>query len=377
MISGFDRYFQIVKCFRDEDLRADRQPEFTQIDMEMSFVNENDVMDVCERLMRTVFLKVAEIKLPDPFPRITYSKSMEQYGSDHPDIRFELKLKDIKIFVNESSFDTFKNAENVLGLVIPGGAKYSRKEIDVFTDFAMTYRAKGLAWMKGENDLLNGGISKFFKSDLQKKIRSALLINDGDILFMIGDSKTIAQTALGALRCEIAKSEDFIRDGDFKPIWVTDFPMFEFDKDEERYHSLQHPFTQPKTENIDDLMNDPLSINSRQYDLIINGYEVAGGSIRIHNSALQSKIFRILGINKEEADNKFGFLLNALKYGTPPHGGIAFGFDRLIMLLANTHNIRDVIAFPKTTSATSLMEDSPSQVSEKQLKELGIQLSKK
>ena len=377
MISGFDRYFQIVKCFRDEDLRADRQPEFTQIDLEMSFVDENDVMNICERLIRKVFSDVADTKLPDPFPRMTYSESMDQYGSDHPDIRYDLKLQNVKTFTDESSFKAFKNVEDIFGIVIPGGAKYSRKQIDEFTEFVKPYKAKGLAWMKGEGGAMSGGISKFFSSNLQEKMRSKLSINDGDILFMIGDTRKTAQTALGALRCKISQTENLINKNDFNPLWITDFPMFEFDEEENRYHSLQHPFTQPKTDNIENVITDPSSVPSRQYDLIMNGYEIAGGSIRIHDSEFQSKIFDILGINDQEAHEKFGFLLEALKYGAPPHGGIAFGFDRLIMLLAGTQNIRDVIAFPKTTSASSLMENSPSSVSPKQLQELGIQLNKK
>jgi len=377
MISGFDRYFQIVKCFRDEDLRADRQPEFTQIDLEMSFVDENDVMNICEGLIRKIFSDVSDIKLPDPFPRMTYSESMDQYGSDHPDIRYDLKLKNVKLFTDESSFNAFKNVEDIFGIVIPGGAKYSRKQIDEFTEFVKPYKAKGLAWIKVEGGAMSGGISKFFSSNLQEKMRSKLSINDDDILFMIGDTRKTAQTALGALRCKISQTENLINKNDFNPLWITDFPMFEFDEEENRYHSLQHPFTQPKTDNIENVITDPSSVPSRQYDLIMNGYEIAGGSIRIHDSEFQSKIFDILGINDQEAHEKFGFLLEALKYGAPPHGGIAFGFDRLIMLLAGTQNIRDVIAFPKTTSASSLMENSPSSVSPKQLQELGIQLNKK
>ena len=377
MISGFDRYFQIVKCFRDEDLRADRQPEFTQIDLEMSFVEENDVMNICEGLIRKVFSDIADITLPNPFPRMTYSESMDQYGSDHPDIRYDLKLQNVQSFTDESSFNAFKNVEDIFGIVIPGGAKCSRKNIDEFTEFVKPYKAKGLAWMKGKGGAMSGGISKFFSTSLQEKMISKLSINDDDILFMIGDTRKTAQTALGALRCKISQTENLINKNDFNPLWITDFPMFEFDEEENRYHSLQHPFTQPKTDNIENVITDPSSVPSRQYDLIMNGYEIAGGSIRIHDSEFQSKIFNILGINDQEAHEKFGFLLEALKYGTPPHGGIAFGFDRLIMLLAGTQNIRDVIAFPKTTSASSLMESSPSSVSPKQLQELGIHLTKK
>ena len=376
MIAGFDRYFQIVKCFRDEDLRADRQPEFTQIDIEMSFVQENDVLHICEQLTRHVFKQVENIELLDPFPRMTFSDAMSNYGTDCPDLRYNMKLKDTKSFSDKSDFNAFKSAETVAGIVVSDGAKYSRKVIDDFTDFVKRYKAKGLAWMKAEKGKLNGGIAKFFNDDLQQGMKSELSIKDGDIIFIIGDAKKIVQTALGALRCEIARRENLANSGEYKPVWVTDFPMFEFDEENQRYYSLQHPFTQPKTNDLDELKKAPESIPSRQYDLVINGYEVAGGSIRIHNPELQRSVFEILGIEKEEAQDRFGFFIDALKYGTPPHGGIAFGFDRLVMLLAGTNNIRDVIAFPKTTSAMSLMDGAPSGVSKVQLKELGIRTIK-
>jgi aspartyl-tRNA synthetase len=376
MIAGFDRYFQIVKCFRDEDLRADRQPEFTQIDIEMSFVQENDVLHICEQLTRHVFKQVENIELLDPFPRMTFSDAMSNYGTDCPDLRYNMKLQDTKSFSDKSDFNAFKSAETVAGIVVSDGAKYSRKVIDDFTDFVKRYKAKGLAWMKAEKGKLNGGIAKFFNDNLQQGMKSELSIKDGDIIFIIGDAKKIAQTALGALRCEIARRENLANSGEYKPVWVTDFPMFEFDEENQRYYSLQHPFTQPKTNDLDELKKAPESIPSRQYDLVINGYEVAGGSIRIHDPELQRSVFEILGIEKEEAQDRFGFFIDALKYGTPPHGGIAFGFDRLVMLLAGTNNIRDVIAFPKTTSAMSLMDGAPSGVSKVQLKELGIRTIK-
>ena len=376
MIAGFDRYFQIVKCFRDEDLRADRQPEFTQIDLEMSFVQEKDVFNICEQLTRHVFKQVENIELVDPFPRMTFSDAMSNYGTDCPDLRYNMKLQDMKSFSDKSDFNAFKSAETVAGIVVSDGAKYSRKVIDDFTDFVKRYKAKGLAWMKAEKGKLNGGIAKFFNDELQQDMKSELSIKDGDIIFIIGDTEKIAQTALGALRCEIARIENLVNSGDYKPVWVTDFPMFEFDEEDQRYYSLQHPFTQPKTDDLDELKKDPESVPSRQYDLIINGYEVAGGSIRIHDSELQRSVFEILGIDKKEAQDRFGFFIDALKYGTPPHGGIAFGFDRLVMLLAGTNNIRDVIAFPKTTSAMSLMDGAPSAVFKEQLKELGIRTTK-
>ena len=376
MIAGFDRYFQIVKCFRDEDLRADRQPEFTQIDIEMSFVQENDVFNICEQLTRHVFKQVENIELLDPFPCMTFSDAMSNYGTDCPDLRYNMKLQDMKSFSDKSDFNAFKSANTVVGIVVSDGKKYSRKVIDDFTDFVKRYKAKGLAWMKAEKGKLNGGIAKFFNDDLQQDMKSELGIKDGDIIFIIGDTEKIAQTALGALRCEIARIENLVNSGDYKPVWVTDFPMFEFDEEEQRYYSLQHPFTQPQTDDLDELKKAPESVTSRQYDLIINGYEVAGGSIRIHDSELQRSVFEILGIDKKEAQDRFGFFIDALKYGTPPHGGIAFGFDRLVMLLAGTNNIRDVIAFPKTTSALSLMDGAPSSVFKDQLKELGIRTTK-
>ncbi len=376
MIAGFDRYFQIVKCFRDEDLRADRQPEFTQIDIEMSFVRENDVLNICEQLTRHVFKQVENIELLDPFPRMTFSDAMSNYGTDHPDLRYNMKLKDMKSFSNKSDFNAFISADTVVGIVVSNGNKYSRKVIDDLTEFVKRYKAKGLAWMKAEKGKLHGGIAKFFNDDLQQEMQSELGVKDGDIIFIIGDTEKIAQTALGALRCEIARRENLANSGDYKPVWVTDFPMFEFDEEDQRYYSLQHPFTQPKTDDLDELIKAPESVPSRQYDLIINGYEVAGGSIRIHDPELQRSIFEILGIDKKEAQDRFGFFIDALKYGTPPHGGIAFGFDRLVMLLAGTNNIRDVIAFPKTTSAMSLMDGAPSDVSKDQLKELGIRTIK-
>ncbi len=374
MISGYDRYFQIVKCFRDEDLRADRQPEFTQIDIEMSFVDEEDIFEHMEGLTHHVFHSVKNVDLPNPFPRLTYAEAMETYGSDKPDLRYEMTLKDVKEFTNASDFNAFKSAEKVKGMVVEGGAKYSRKIIDELTDYVKKYKAKGLAWMKGENGALTGGISKFFSDDLQTSICEKLGIKDGDILFMIGDSSSITLNAMGQLRVEIAKRESLANKDDFKPVWVTEFPMFEYDEEADRFIAMHHPFTAPREDDIGMLDSDPSNALSRGYDLTMNGYEIAGGSIRIHSPKVQEKVFSLLGLSQEEAVEKFGFLVEALTYGAPPHGGIAFGFDRLVMLLAGTENIRDVIAFPKTTSATSLMDESPSNVSTEQLDELGIQI---
>lgn len=377
MISGYDRYFQIVKCFRDEDLRADRQPEFTQIDLEMSFVDEEDIFTTMSGLTRHIFKTIRNVDLPDPFPRLTYMEAMDTYGSDKPDLRYEMTLKDVKEFSDASEFNAFKSAKTVKGLVVEGGAKYSRKIIDEFTDFVKKYEAKGLAWMKGENGVLTGGISKFFPEDLQKSMCKKLGIKDGDALLMVGDERMTVLSALGALRVEIARRENLAEEGVFLPLWVTEFPMFEYDREADRYFAMHHPFTAPRKEDVEKLDSDPSIALSRGYDLTMNGLEIAGGSIRIHAPEVQKKVFSLLGLSYDDAKEKFGFLVEALTYGSPPHGGIAFGFDRLVMLLAGAENIRDVIAFPKTTSATSLMDESPSSVSREQLKELGIQLRKK
>ena len=374
MISGYDRYFQIVKCFRDEDLRADRQPEFTQIDIEMSFINENIIYKETEDLTRYVFKSVLDIDLPNPFPKLTWIDAMKKYGSDKPDTRFELFLRDIKSITDQSEFNTFKSVESVNAIIVPGGSAYSRKIIDEYTDFVKKYDAKGLAWMKVVDGKFDGGISKFFSDDLQKEIIVSEKAKDDDIIFVIGDKRNIVLNALGALRVKIAKDMKLIDKNVYHPVWVTDFPMFEFDDNSNRYVARHHPFTAPAINTIDELDSDPLSIKSCGYDLTINGYEVAGGSIRNHDPELQSKIFELLGMDQNEISDRFGFLIDALKYGTPPHGGIAFGFDRLVMLLAKTNNIRDVIAFPKTTSAASLMDQSPNSVSKDQLEELNISI---
>ena len=374
MISGYDKYFQIVKCFRDEDLRADRQPEFTQIDIEMSFIDEEVIFKEMEGLTRHVFNSVAGINLPEKFPRLTYEESMNIYGTDKPDTRFEMRLIDIKDLTDESDFNAFKSSPCVKAIVVKSGSKYSRKNIDEFTDYVKKYNAKGLAWMKMDSNELIGGISKFFSSEIQNQLIKIAMIENGDIIFIIGDKKEITLTSLGALRSYIGEKEGLYGSKQFNPIWVTDFPMFEYDGDSKRYIAMHHPFTAPQTKNLEDLEFEPFLLKSRGYDLTINGYEIAGGSIRNHKPDFQSKIFELLGMDKKEIDSRFGFLVEALKYGTPPHGGIAYGFDRLVMLLSGSSNIRDVIAFPKTTSASSLMDDSPSLVSEDQLSELDISI---
>ena len=377
MISGYDKYFQIVKCFRDEDLRADRQPEFTQIDIEMSFIDEEVIFKEMEGLTRHIFKSTVNIDLPKKFPRLTYDESMDVYGTDKPDTRFGMHLIDLKNLTDISEFNAFKSSPCVRGVVVNGGAKYSRKNIDDYTDFVKKYNAKGLAWMKMESDQLQGGISKFINIDIQKEIIESAKIENGDIIFLIGDQKETVLTALGALRLHIGMEEGLCDSNKFNPVWVTDFPMFEYDSDSKRYIAMHHPFTAPQTKNLEDLESEISLLKSRGYDLTINGYEIAGGSIRNHKPDFQSKIFELLGMDKEEIDSKFGFLVEALNYGTPPHGGIAFGFDRLIMLLSGSSNIRDVIAFPKTTSASSLMDESPSKVSKDQLSDLNIKVLNK
>ena len=374
MIAGYDRYFQIVKCFRDEDLRADRQPEFTQIDIEMSFVDEEIIFNQMEILTTKVFKEVINVELPKKFPRLEWDEAMDLYGSDKPDLRYEMLLQDVKPFTDKSEFNAFKSAEIVKGLVVLGGAKYTRKMIDDLTDYVKKYKAKGLAWIKVEDGSLCGGISKFFNKELQNELIANLKLKNNDIIFMIGDNKELTQLALGALRVEIARIEHLAKTDVFKPVWVTDFPMFEFDDNSNRYVARHHPFTAPSTNDISKLESDPASLKSRGYDLTMNGYEIAGGSIRNHKPDFQAKIFDLLGMDENETKAKFGFLIEALKYGTPPHGGIAFGFDRLVMLLAGTKNIRDVIAFPKTTSASSLMDEAPNSVSDAQLSELNISI---
>ena len=374
MISGFDRYFQIVKCFRDEDLRSDRQPEFTQIDIEMSFVDEDHVMNYMEKLTKHVFKTVKNIELDTPFEKLTWSKAMDSYGSDKPDLRFELELIDFKEYALKSSFKTFFEADAIKTVIVNNADLFTRKKIDNLTDIAKTYGARGLAWFKVGDNELSGGISKFFDDELALEMIETLNLSENDILFIVADSHKVACTALGAIRIEIAKHLNLIDVDVFKPVWITDFPMFDYD-DMDQLTPMHHPFTAPKIDNINDLNLDQKNILSRAYDLTINGNEVAGGSIRNYDPKIQSKIFELLKMNKDEIDSKFGFFIEALKYGTPPHGGIAFGFDRLVMLLSGSDNIRDVIAFPKTTSANSLMDNSPSNVSNLQLEELNIKIN--
>ena len=382
MVSGFDRYFQIVKCFRDEDFRADRQPEFTQIDIEMSFVNQDDIILLGTKLMQQLWKDILSVELPEEFPVMTYYEAMENYGSDKPDIRFDNKLIELDDFISNSNFDTFKSIINdggrVKGIKINGADKYSRKVIDELTNWLKEqYNVKGLAWMKClDGKSFEGGISKFFDSNLQEKIIKDLSFQEGEMLFIVGDKQKTVFSSLGALRLELARRNNLIKDNKWAPLWVVDFPLFEWNEDHNRWDSLHHPFTSPNLDDLELLNEDPSKVRSLGYDIVMNGYEVGGGSIRIYDKKLQSNIFDLLGIDAKEADEKFGFLMNAFKYGAPPHGGMAFGFDRLIMLLAGSKQIRDVIAFPKTTSAMSLMDNSPSLVDENQLDELGLKIKK-
>ena len=379
MVSGFDRYFQIVKCFRDEDFRADRQPEFTQIDIEMSFVDREDIIDMATGLVRHVWKDSIGVDLPESFPVISYHEAMERFGSDKPDTRFEMELNEFSKYVEESEFNTFKdilkNNGIVKAVICPNADRYSRKIIDELTEYLKTYfKAKGLAWMKHVDGKIDGGISRFFPDKVKDQMISELSIDDNSIIFIVGDRKEVVYSALGALRLKLADKENLIDQNSWSPLWIIDFPLVKWNKDQNRWDSLHHPFTSPDLKDLDFFDSDPGKINSLGYDIVMNGYELGGGSIRIHDKDLQSKVFDLLGIEKEEANEKFGFLMNAFKYGAPPHGGIAFGLDRIVMLLAGCNQIRDVIAFPKTTSAMSLMDNSPSIVDLKQLDELGLQI---
>ena len=383
MVSGFDKYFQIVKCFRDEDFRSDRQPEFTQIDIEMSFVDQNDITNIGTHFIQTLWKEILDVDLPNKFTILTYEEAMNTYGSDKPDLRFDMPLMNLNEYVINSDFDTFKNIINSDGLVkavkINSADGYSRKIIDELTAWLKDqYGVKGLAFFKcSDGDKLEGGISKFFNKNIQQTMINDLDIKSGDIVFIVGDKPKITLSALGALRLKLAHRENLVDENKWSPLWVVDFPLFDWNEDHQRWDSLHHPFTSPNLEDIEKLDDNPGAVRSLGYDIVMNGYEVGGGSIRIHNKDLQSKIFNLLNINDKEADEKFGFLMNAFKYGAPPHGGMAFGFDRLIMLLIGSKQIRDVIAFPKTTSAMSLMDNSPSNVDDKQLDELGLFLKER
>ena len=380
MVGGMERYFQIAKCFRDEDLRADRQPEFTQVDIEMSFVDEDDVMSMAERMIASVFKEVKNIDIQIPLMRMPYDEAMDKYGSDKPDLRFGMPIQNITdIFANtEISFikSIIDEGGIVNCLVVKNAANnYSRKELDKLTDYVKTYRASGLAYLKLESEI-TGSLAKNMTEDEKAAIINNLELEENDLVLIVSGKRNIVKVSLGALRCKLGNDLGLINPDDYKLLWVTDFPAFEYSEEEGRYMACHHPFTSPKDSDVEHLEGDLSKCYSKAYDMVINGYEAGGGSIRIHNQEVQSKMFKALGLSDEEVKEKFGFFVDALKYGTPPHGGLAFGLDRLTMLLVKTENIRDVISFPKTASASCLMSEAPNLVADHQLKELHIDLRK-
>ena len=379
MVSGFERYFQIAKCFRDEDLRADRQPEFSQIDVEMSFVNEDDVMEVGEKLVADVFKEVKGMDITLPLMRMKYDDAMDKYGSDKPDLRFGMEIQDITDCFKETEFTVFKNVLNENGIINAivvknASDKYSRKDLDKLTEFVKTYKASGLAYIK-YNDEITGSIVKVMSEKEINDVKNILNVENNDLVLIISGDKKVVKTSLGALRCKLARDLNLIKENDYKLLWVTDFPSFEWSDEENRFMACHHPFTSPKDTDVDKLLTDKANCYSKAYDIVINGYEVGGGSIRIHDEDVQTKMFEALELTEKDIEEKFGWFVEALKYGCPPHGGFALGLDRLTMILSGTDNIRDVIAFPKTASATDLMCDCPSVVDSKQLKELGISIN--
>ncbi|MCX7798251.1 MAG: aspartate--tRNA ligase [Melioribacter sp.] len=379
MVAGLDRYFQIVKCFRDEDLRADRQYEFTQIDVEMSFVDVDDVLEVSEGLMKIFFKEIWDIDLKTPLPRLTFDEAMEKYGSDKPDLRFNLEMVTLNDVFKNSEFRVFK--ESILkdgiitGLLAQGCGDYTRNQLDGLTEYAKKLGAGGLVWMRVKEDELEAPIAKFLSEEEKKNLVTKLNAKPGDLILLLAGETLKTLSIMGTLRLEMAKRMNLIKpDSSPSLLWVIDFPLFEWDDETKRFYAMHHPFTSPRIEDIPLMESDPLKVKARAYDLVLNGNEIAGGSIRIHNADLQAKMFKVLGIDENEAKEKFGFLMNAFKYGAPPHGGIAFGFDRLVMIFAGKSSIRDVIAFPKTSSGISLMDDAPSYVDEAQLTELHIKI---
>ncbi len=382
MVGGIERYYQIARCFRDEDLRADRQPEFTQIDIETSFMSQDDIISMMEAMMQTMMKEVKGMDVTIPFARMPYDEAMARYGSDKPDTRFGLELVDLSEIVKDSSFKVFAGAVSSGGQVkainVKGAAsKYSRKDIDALTEFVAVYGAKGLAWLKAEEDGLKGPISKFISDEEANGINAALEVEAGDLILFVADKKNVVADALGALRLKLAKELKLIDQSKFNFLWVTDWPLLEYDEEAGRYFAAHHPFTMPVREDLGLLDSDPGAVRAQAYDLVLNGYELGGGSLRIFEKDIQEKMFAVLGFTQEEAREQFGFLLEAFEYGTPPHGGIALGLDRLVMLLAGRTNLRDTIAFPKTASASCLLTEAPGEVSEEQLQELHLSILKK
>lgn len=381
MVAGTDRYMQIVKCFRDEDLRADRQPEFTQIDLEMSFVDQDDVIEIQEGFLKRVFKELMNIEIETPFPRIPYQEAMERYGSDKPDTRFGFELKKLNDIVSGCEFKVFTDAlaagGDVRGICITGGAsQYTRKKIDKLTEAVKSYGAKGMVWIKIEEDKIASSVNKFFSPEELGKIADVFEAKAGDLILIISDKKQVVFDSLGFLRRHIAGEMGLLDDHQYNLLWVVDFPLYEYDEETGEYHAKHHPFTSPNPEDLDRLESDPGSVKAQAYDIVLNGVELGGGSIRIHDRNLQERMFRVLGLSQEEIDEKFGFLVEAFKYGAPPHGGLAYGLDRLVMLLTHQSSIREVIAFPKNQAAQCMVSQAPSPVSEEQLAELGIRLEK-
>ncbi|MCG2432878.1 aspartate--tRNA ligase [Staphylococcus epidermidis] len=379
MISGFDKYYQIVKCFRDEDLRADRQPEFTQVDIEMSFVDQEDIIAMGEDMLRKVVKDVKGIDVSGPFPRMTYAEAMDRYGSDKPDTRFGMELINVSQLGKEMNFKVFKdtvdNNGEIKAIVAKDAAdKYTRKDMDALTEFVNIYGAKGLAWVKVVDDGLSGPIARFFEDANVETLKQLTEAKPGDLVMFVADKPNVVAQSLGALRIKLAKELGLIDESKLNFLWVTDWPLLEYDEDAKRYVAAHHPFTSPKREDIEKLDTEPENVQANAYDIVLNGYELGGGSIRIHDGELQQKMFEVLGFTNEQAQEQFGFLLDAFKYGAPPHGGIALGLDRLVMLLTNRTNLRDTIAFPKTASATCLLTDAPGEVSDKQLQELSLRI---
>ena len=379
MISGFDKYYQIVKCFRDEDLRADRQPEFTQVDIEMSFVDQEDVMQMGEEMLKKVVKEVKGVEINGAFPRMTYKEAMRRYGSDKPDTRFEMELIDVSQLGRDMDFkvfkDTVENDGEIKAIVAKGAAEqYTRKDMDALTEFVNIYGAKGLAWVKVVEDGLTGPIGRFFETENVETLLTLTGAEAGDLVMFVADKPNVVAQSLGALRVKLAKELGLIDETKLNFLWVTDWPLLEYDEDAKRYVAAHHTFTSPKEADIAKLATAPEEAEANAYDIVLNGYELGGGSIRIHDGELQEKMFEVLGFTKEQAQEQFGFLLDAFKYGAPPHGGIALGLDRLVMLLTNRTNLRDTIAFPKTASATCLLTNAPGEVSDKQLEELSLRI---